>query len=114
MSAAVLAAYSASLDSCVRAAQNKVLRHMVFTVTSLLVCSSCAAGVSVIDSNARSSARHSEAVSTMQCFLSGKAIVNASNAAPECDRIAIVSQDVKRPDLALVKEHERCHGVVGV
>ena len=95
MSAAVLAAYSASLDSCVRAAQNKVLRHMVFTVTSLLVCSSCAAGVSVIDSNARSSARHSEAVSTMQCFLSGKAIVNSSNAAPECDGIATVSQDVE-------------------
>jgi hypothetical protein len=50
----------------------------------------------------------------MQCFLSGKAIVNVSNAAPECDRIAMVSQDVKMPDLALVKEHGRCHGVRGV
>ena len=114
MSAAVLAAYSASLHSCVSAAQNKVSRHMVFTVTSLLVCSSCAAGVSVIDSNARSSARHSEAVSPMHCFLLGKAIVNATSAAPECDRIAILSQDVKMPDLALVKKHKRCHGVVGV
>ena len=68
----------------------------------------------MIDLNARSSARHSEAVSPIQCFLSGKAIVNASNAAPECDRIAIKSQDVEMPDLALVKEHERCHGVVVV
>ena len=113
MSAAVLAAYSASLHSCKRAAQNKVLRHMVFTVTSLLVCSSCAAGVSVLFECAfkRTSFR---GCFTHAMLLSGKAIMNASNAAPECDRIAIVLQNVKMPDLAFVKKHERCHDVVGV